>query len=270
MEALLRSIDGSTFRDFEVVIVDQNRDDRLESVVALFHGRFPLCHMKIEGKGAARARNLGAATVSGKVVNFPDDDCEFFPELLATAHELIESKRLAVLSGVSVDRQEGLSTTFFKKGSCPLTPWTMWGRNIEFTMFFDRELFRDTGGFDERFGVGSRYGSDEGAELLLRLVHRIGAERTWYTDALRFYHPSKTLDFDEAAIQRSYSYARGSGALLAKWPVAPVIGFSLRLVSRACLGATMFSGPKRRYYSARARGFFRGWLEFRRERAGGV
>ena len=265
VEALLHSIDRSTFRDFEVVIVDQNSDDRLYAVVAKFDGRFPIRHMKIEGRGAARARNLGAAIVTGNFVNFPDDDCEFFPGSLAMAYELIESRQLRVLSGVSIDRHEGVSTTFFKKGECMLTPWSMWGRNIEFTMFFDREVFRDAGGFDERFGVGSRYGSDEGAELLLRLVRGLGADRGWYTDRLRFYHPSKTLNFDDAAIQRSFSYARGNGALLAKWPMLPVIVFSFRLVSRACIGALMFSGSKRRYYAARARGFLNGWREFLRE-----
>ena len=265
VDALLESIDRSIFRDFEVVIVDQNRDDRLDPVVARFHGRFPLRHMKIEGKGAARARNLGAATVSGSILNFPDDDCEFFPNLLTEAHELIETRRLAVLSGICVDRHDGISTTFFKEGECALTPWTMWGRNAEATMFFDRKLFGEAGGFDARFGVGSRYGSDEGAELLLRLVEDLDPERAWYTDKLRFYHPNKTLDFDDGAIQRSFGYARGSGALLAKWPTLPVIAYSFRLVSRACIGALLFSGPKRRYYWARVRGFISGWREFQGE-----
>src|SRR5258708_3050813 len=82
VERLLFSIAAQSCRDFEVIIVDQNADDRLGDICREFARRMPLMHLKVESKGAARARNHGLGFAKGRIINFPDDDCEFTPELL--------------------------------------------------------------------------------------------------------------------------------------------------------------------------------------------
>ncbi len=170
---LFQSLDCSTCKDLECIVVDQNHDERLRQVLEPFGDRFPIRHLRVNFRGAARARNYGARHAIGKVLNFPDDDCELTPMLLEDVKRRLTTQPIKVLVGMCIDRSGDPSTTRFALDERPLTAWTMWGRNIEFTMFFDSSTFARAGGYDERFGVGSDFGSDEGAELLLRLLQEL-------------------------------------------------------------------------------------------------
>jgi glycosyltransferase involved in cell wall biosynthesis len=70
----LDSLARQTYRDFELIVVDQNPDDRLVELLRPFELRFPIIHLRCE-RGVSRARNLGPKYVSGDIVGFPDDDC---------------------------------------------------------------------------------------------------------------------------------------------------------------------------------------------------
>ena len=50
-----------TFTDFEVIIVDQNRDNRLESVIAAHQSKFTIRHYKQNATGLSRARSNAAS-----------------------------------------------------------------------------------------------------------------------------------------------------------------------------------------------------------------
>jgi hypothetical protein len=43
----------------EVIVVDQNGDDRLVALLAPFAERLALQHLRVDFRGASRARNLG-------------------------------------------------------------------------------------------------------------------------------------------------------------------------------------------------------------------
>ena len=82
------SLDYATHRNFEVILVDQNPDDRLNSVLDHYDGRFPALHLRSE-RGLSRARNVGLRRVTGDVVAFPDDDCWYPPNLLNQVEILV-------------------------------------------------------------------------------------------------------------------------------------------------------------------------------------
>jgi len=266
--ALLESLCDSTFKDFDVTIVDQNLDGRLDAICREFSGALSITHLKVDFRGAARARNFGARHATGKVINFPDDDCEVLDRALGGAQSGFQRVGLKVLIGMAIDRQGRASTTRFKKGHMPLSLWTMWGRNIEFTMFFDRETFLDIGGFDEEFGVGSTYGSEEGAELLVRMLRKLKSGSIVYDQAIRFYHPDKVGNYSEESLRRSFSYARGTGALVAKWPLLQVWCFMLGLAARTLVALAIFRGRKRQYYLQRAKGLVSGFKDYRQAHGG--
>ena len=263
---LFQSMDRSTCMDFECIVVDQNDDDRVGGILRPLGGRFPIRHLRVGFRGAARARNYGARHAVGIVLNFPDDDCELTPTLLEEAKGRLMSQSIKVLVGMCIGESGKPSTTRFVLDERPLTAWSMWGRNIEATMFFERSVFVRAGGYDERFGVGSEFGSDEGAELLIRLLPQLRPGEAYYSHALRFYHPDKARDFTPDGGLRAYSYSRGSGALLAKWPTAPVLLNSVRMLLGAAVAATVFQGGKRRYYVKRLQGFVSGFLDYRARR----
>lgn len=79
---LLQSLDRQRFRSFELIVSDQNADDRLLPVLAPFRQQFPLRHIRSAG-GASRGRNAGLPLATGRYVGFPDDDCWYPPDLLA-------------------------------------------------------------------------------------------------------------------------------------------------------------------------------------------
>jgi hypothetical protein len=145
-------------------------------------------------------------------LNFPDDDCVLLPDTLRLAQELLDSMNLQLLTGMSVDDFGRESTTAFIRDERFLTPWNMWGRRIEFTAFFDWEAFLRVGGYDERFGVGSRYDADEGAEFLIRLLLTLRPKWAYYSHRVRFVPPDKQNDFSATGAERAFNYARGRGA----------------------------------------------------------
>lgn len=84
----LQSIIGQTWRDFEVIVVDDGSTDGGGEIVCSF--RDPRVRLvKQDNKGVADARNRGVREASGDYIAFIDGDDEWAPEYLATAHELI-------------------------------------------------------------------------------------------------------------------------------------------------------------------------------------
>jgi GT2 family glycosyltransferase len=82
--ACLDGIAAGTFRDFEVVVVDQSRDDRTRAAIAARFGGDPrVRYLHSAESGAARARNLGAAAARGEILAFVDDDAIPEPGWLA-------------------------------------------------------------------------------------------------------------------------------------------------------------------------------------------
>lgn len=191
LEALFESIVTSDVSDLEVIVVDQNRDGSLDDICQQFSRQFSLNHLKVEFVGAARARNYGVRFASGKYLTFPDDDCALLPDTLRLAQELLVNMNLRLVTGMTVDEVGRDSTTRFVRDERFLTLWNIWGRCIEVGIFVERKAFLRIGGFDERFGVGSRYGSDEGPELVIRLLPTLASRQAYYSHRLRLTHPQK-------------------------------------------------------------------------------
>jgi glycosyltransferase involved in cell wall biosynthesis len=264
LELLFDSMTASEIKDFEVIVVNQNDNGSLDQLCHRYSQRFSLMHVKVQFTGLSRARNYGVRFASGVYLNFPDDDCELLPDTLTLAQDLLVRMNLKLLTGMSVDRVGHDSTTYFVHDERFLTLWSMWGRFIEFATFFEREAFLRIGGYDERFGLGSRYGADEGADLLIRLLLTLRPTRAYYSHRVRVVHPDKQNNFSPAGAERAFSYARGRGALAGKWSILPVSLAVFRYVAASALGTLVFRDGKRRTYWYRLKGFLSGYLEFKK------
>ena len=272
---LLASLEAQTCRDFEVIVVDQNPDDLLDAVCREFAGRLPLQHLKVESRGAARARNRGLGLATGAIINFPDDDCEFTPELLArVAAGFAESRELDALFARAIDPVSGESSgTRFDPRSQPVTAGNLYQTTIEFTMFARRSLFDEVGLLDEKLGVGTYFGAEEGADFVLRALYL--RKRLVYDATLLIYHAQKTLHYDAKEQARAYNYGKGFGRLSVKhlrlYRQPGAARRFLRFQARTTIGALLalcLGQPQRcRYYlkslQGRFVGVFRSWSEFR-------
>src|SRR3954468_87582 len=84
LRRFLQSACAQTYSRFEVVVVDQNDDDRVERVLAEFDQVLQIRLVKSARRGLALGRNIGLNIASdADVITFPDDDCWYPPQLLA-------------------------------------------------------------------------------------------------------------------------------------------------------------------------------------------
>ncbi|MBI5686444.1 MAG: glycosyltransferase family 2 protein [Verrucomicrobia bacterium] len=259
---LLVSLRENTCQDFEVVIVDQNRSDLLDGLCREFSASFPLTHLKPDLTGAARARNHGFRFAKGEIINFPDDDCVFTPGLLEEV-----SRRFAADPGVDaicgravdpVSKQSALLR--FLDHNARVGEGNVYQTTIEFTMFMKRSVLTDVGPLDEELGVGTYYGSEEGADFVLRALYQ--GKRFDYDPALLIYHAHKIGRYDADECQKAFSYGRGFGrmsvkhVLLYRKPSAlfRFLNFQARALCAVVLYACLLKPERSRYYWQRIMG----------------
>jgi glycosyltransferase involved in cell wall biosynthesis len=188
---LLASLEDQTHRSFRVLLVDQNSDDRIESVVRA-HPSLEVTRFQAQ-RGLSRARNAALGSVRGDLVAFPDDDCTLPRDLLETvARRFATDAGLAGLTGRAVDA-EGHSGTSWAADAAELTRENLWNRAISFTIFLRASVAAAVGEFDERLGLGSSdpwYSSEE-IDYLIRAVD--AGARVEYDPTVVVVHEDRKL-----------------------------------------------------------------------------
>jgi hypothetical protein len=163
LRALLDSLLDAQGAPFEVLLVDQNADARLDPVVAEYASRLTLRHLRLAVPHANAARNLGLRHARGALVGFPDDDCTLHPGMLGrVAAAFAAEPGLAVLTGPAEAPGGGLGSGRWRAADGPITTADVWTSVIEFNLWLRRDVALALGGFDEAMGPGSRFGSAEG------------------------------------------------------------------------------------------------------------
>lgn len=256
---LLDSLCAQGRDDLEVIVVDQNADDRLAPILARFADLLPIAHRRSARAHANHARNLGLAEARGAIVAFPDDDCILPPGVLDRVDAAFAADpALAVLTGPAASPAGGLGSGRWRTEGGPITLANLWTSVIEFNLFLKRDVARALGGFDERMGPGTDWGSAEGNDLVARAIR--AGHRARYDPGLRIVHPDKRLT--PVAVERARLYGAGLGVALRRH--APGIGVWLPFFIRP-LGGLVLAALKRdhlqaAYYLATFRGRLAGFL----------
>lgn len=117
----IRGVLAQTFRDFELIIVDDASDDNTVAVVRAFQSsdtrvRY-LRHDFNQGEGASR--NTGIAAAQGEFVAFLDDDDEWLPQKLETQLGLFSSSAAKKLGLVYCTAIYADASTGTELGSVP-------------------------------------------------------------------------------------------------------------------------------------------------------
>ncbi len=86
----LQSIFNQTFKDLEVIVVDDGSTDDLSSALAGFQDRIKVISQ--ENRGAAAARNAGARLAGGEYIIFWDADVVAQPAMLQKMARILEER----------------------------------------------------------------------------------------------------------------------------------------------------------------------------------
>lgn len=215
---LLESLNRQDYRDFEVIVIDQNSDDRLVPILRPFENRLEIRRL-VSAPGLSRARNLGLRGITGEVVGFPDDDCSYPEDVLTRVNQaLTDNPRWQGVIGDSVDIS-GQPTLPWRDRKGKLTLPMCWRRAVTYAFFLRSSVIKAIGGFDEKLGPGAGvpWISGEDNDLLLR-----GLKADYYVEydpGLHIHHPKMFPAFDQSGWAKRRGYALGDGYLLRKHPM---------------------------------------------------
>ena len=230
LKRLFASLEAQTHREFRVLVVDQNADDRIVPFLGpALHLRSPL--------GLSHARNVALPHITADAVAFPDDDCVYPPDLLERVAALLEN-----LDGVT-GREP-----WWPAGAAMLTRDNLWNRSISFTIFLRRSVVERVGSFDETLGLPSRSGEE--TDYLIRALD--AGARIAYDPTLVIEHPQKPADLSEVGARDGASL----GYILRKhrYPRSTVT----RMLVRPA-GGVLLDPRRARFHLATLRGRLRGY-----------
>lgn len=209
------SLTKQTSKSFELIIVDQNGDDRLDSVVDYARSvGVDITHIKHPVKSLSGARNAGTAIAKYELVAYPDDDCwyddrviegvinrfEYDPKLDGLVARWVEEDPVG-------EESQQLSLVQSRQFRGILAS--------SITIFVKKSLLRKSGGFDERLGVPGWFGSGEETDLVMRCL-AYGAIIRYMPDIV-VHHPYEYPRIGMQQIcRRIRNRARGTGALYSK------------------------------------------------------
>jgi glycosyltransferase involved in cell wall biosynthesis len=154
------SILAQTYKDYEIIVVDDGSTDDTAEVVKVYGAKVRYVYQENSGDGPAR--NAGIAVAKGDWISFLDHDDEWLPEKLQLQMELVSrhpelrwcgtnryqsdgTRRAAVGNAEAIQKSLGggdYFESYFKavtKGVCPI---------ITSTMLVHKEVFEQIGVFD--------------------------------------------------------------------------------------------------------------------------
>lgn len=244
LEKTLASIMEQSFRDFELIVVDDCSSDRSAEVAGKYTKKI---HVNRTNSGPAASRNRGVEMAKGRIVCFIDSDCIASRNWLEEMVKCLGSNdRDCAMGRTSIPESnllgDAISCLGFPGGANAGFE-NMW--KVDRMGFTDhitscnfaakREAFRKFGGFDESFPLAG----GEDSELSLRWSGR-GARIFYNPGAEVFHEPRKSL----VSFSR-WMFYRGRSNYHFKQKAGSVAGFvKLRLWSSMNIIRKFIVDPK--------------------------
>lgn len=159
LQAALAELDKQTYRDRQIVIVDDGSSDGTWSLANnLAAGRNDIVLVRTEHRGASHARNVGVEKSSGSIIFFAESDCVYDDTYLQKAVDELKAHPEAgavcltgaplitrsTLATRSIDIENKMQHALLNQGK--IKPFYAW--------VYRKEAFDKLGGFDERLFQG--------------------------------------------------------------------------------------------------------------------
>jgi len=160
----LKSVLIQTFKDFEVLVVDDGSTDNTRQVIQEIQKEDKrVVYVYQENKGWPSALNTGLSNAQGRYIAFLDSDDEWLPEKLEKQVKVLEElKNVGLVSccafRIFPDGTKKLYKTpylgIFKKTKWKLF-WEKWGIITLSTVMIRKEVVERIGFFDEKIKAGA-------------------------------------------------------------------------------------------------------------------
>jgi glycosyltransferase involved in cell wall biosynthesis len=241
LERLLESLIAQTCTNFELIVVDQNGDGRLDSLLVKYANEIQIRHLRCDA-GVSQARNLGIEAADGEFLAFPDDDCWYQPDTIANVLYWFQQNPDYGILSVTVRDEYGVrSANKWNAESCDLAPVNIFRTTAAYTFFVRRSALRKQIYFDETLGPasGTIFVSAEDTDFVLCAMQQGVRGRfvsKWYVG-----HPRRDMFSGSISRDRAYGYGLGMGKVLSKHSMT-LLGLALfsfdvlRTVRAFCTG----------------------------------
>jgi glycosyltransferase involved in cell wall biosynthesis len=212
---LLVSISRQNYQEFEVIIIDQNSDNRVNKISHKTEiSSKKLKVIKQQKKSLSKARNKGIKQAIGDIYFFPDDDSiiphDFFSKI---ADQFKKDSSIDFISVPVLEKGHDLSKFDAEKhkkisikNARTLTTAT--------SILYKKQIITDIKSFDTHFGLGGKFESSEDLDFVLRTLYS-GYKGCFYTGTF-VIHANPVKIYDAYIAKRAYRYNRGFGALVRK------------------------------------------------------
>ena len=214
----IESLLTQSYREFEIIIVDQSENDLTEKLVKSFNEKC-IIYNHVSFKGLSKARNYGISIATGEYICLTDDDACYDIDYLSMLKGYYEKEPNWIISGHmwdAVNKREFIDYSRIREGE-PLSVRDIIRKCPSPAITFPKCIVQEIEGFDENFGVGAKYGAGEETDFLLRAF--------WikydviYCEDVRVQHPHEyamiAVD-EEAEDRKAFNYPYGIGAMYKK------------------------------------------------------
>jgi glycosyltransferase involved in cell wall biosynthesis len=170
---LIDSLNSQTL-NYELIIVDQNDDERLLPIIQSSANREHIVHIRCR-KGASLARNMGLERARGKIIAFPDDDCWYPPAILNHVAGWFEANpSYEILSLICRDEKGYPTANGWFQDSCDLSLINIYRTSACSTYFIRSGGVAWRTRFDEGIGPGAetQYLGGEDTDFVLEAMKR--------------------------------------------------------------------------------------------------
>jgi glycosyltransferase AglI len=155
----LGEIDKQSFRDRELIVVDDGSTDKTGAIASAWAGtRADIRVIRTEHRGPSHARNVGANAATGRILFFAESDCTYLEDYLEKAVRKLEDDKdfsavcltgaplmvRSTLATECIDVENKVQHRLLNEGK--IRPFYAW--------VFSREPFLKVGGFDEKLFQG--------------------------------------------------------------------------------------------------------------------
>ena len=153
LDACLSSIKNQTYKNIEIIVVDNNSTDKTKIIAKKYVNKlFKLQNNRIFANrfSATYQRNLGIKKSTGKIVYYFDADMVMQNDVIKECVDLIQNHKV---DGVIIP-EDSFGTTFWAKCK-QLERRCYWGdNNIEAPRCFNKSIWTKVGGLDENIAGG--------------------------------------------------------------------------------------------------------------------